>query len=203
MVNELPGWTSSFLFGVEIEGLVVGWFTRCAGLEVTREVLPYEEGGTNDYVHQLPGRIRQVSLTLQRGIADAALWEWFYKGLYDGQVQRRNVSIILYDADGAHPRDSVSSPRRWNLIDALPVSWQASDLQAGENLVAVESLKMGVGGDSEGGMLQMKPDGEEEAEPAEMKQGKDLQGVNLARLTQKVYDLLKQDLRVERERQGH
>ena len=42
---------NEFRFEVQIEGVVVGWFTECTGLTIGREVTAHQEGGVNDYVH--------------------------------------------------------------------------------------------------------------------------------------------------------
>jgi len=122
-------------FGVEIEGIIKGWFTACGGLTVERKTEPHKEGGVNDYVHQLPGRIEYTHITLKRGVADDALWDWFQKGLYDGKVERRNVSIILYNGDR-------TKAKRWNLRKAYPVKWTGPDLKADSNQVAIETLEI-------------------------------------------------------------
>ena len=70
-----------FRFSIKIKDAVVGWFTDCSGLTVERETVQHPEGGINDYVHQLPGRVKQSRVTLKRGLADNALWSWFEKGL--------------------------------------------------------------------------------------------------------------------------
>lgn len=98
MVNRVDP-VVKFRFAVQIKGQTVGWFTECSGLSVERETVPRPEGGTNDFVHQLPGRVKQSRVTLKRGLADNALWKWFEKGLYDGKVERYNISIILYNSD--------------------------------------------------------------------------------------------------------
>jgi phage tail-like protein len=122
-------------FGVEIEGIIKGWFTECGGLTVERKTEPHKEGGVNDYVHQLPGQIEYTHITLKRGVADDALWNWFQKGLYDGKVERRNVSIILYNGDR-------TKAKRWNLRKAYPVKWTGPDLKADSNQVAIETLEI-------------------------------------------------------------
>jgi phage tail-like protein len=126
---------AKFRFGVEIKGIVQGWFTECSGLTVQREVVEHKEGGLNDYVHKLPGRASYSNVTLKRGIAGGALWRWFCKGLYDGRVQRRNVSIILYSGDR-------KKAKRWNLTGAYPVKWTGPDFKTEGAEAAVETLEL-------------------------------------------------------------
>ena len=127
--------TAGFRFGIEVGGKTVAWFTECSGLTVERTVLPYEEGGTNDYVHQLPDRIKYTNISLKRGIADQTLWDWFNEGLYDGKVKRQAVSILLYNADR-------SKVMRWDLTNAYPVKWTGPSFKADDNNVAIENLDL-------------------------------------------------------------
>jgi phage tail-like protein len=124
-----------FRFSVKIKDAVVGWFTDCSGLTVERETLPQSEGGINDYVHQLPGRVKQSRVTLKRGLADNALWDWFEKGLYDGKVERNNITIILYNSDR-------TKKKQWDLENAYPVKWTGPDFQSDSNQATIESLEI-------------------------------------------------------------
>ena len=128
-----------FKFWVELEDIVVAEFKECSGLRVEREVKQHQEGGVNDYVHILPGRIKHSNITLKYGVTDAEnltkLWKWFEKGLYDGRVERTNVSILLRDVGG----DIV---RRWNLINAYPVKWEGPQFNTESSQVAIETLEL-------------------------------------------------------------
>ena len=61
--------TLGFSFTVQIGDEIQGWFTECSGLTVQREVKEQPEGGVNDFVHQLPGRLKQSNITLKNGLA--------------------------------------------------------------------------------------------------------------------------------------
>lgn len=124
-----------FRFAVKIKDVTVGWFTECAGLSVERETVSHAEGGINDYVHQLPGRVKQSRITLKRGLADNALWDWFQAGLYDGKVERHNISIILYNSN-------LTQKKQWDLDNAFPVKWTGPDFQSDSNQTSVETLEI-------------------------------------------------------------
>ena len=129
-----------FKFHVEIEGIVVGMFRDCTGLTITREVEKIYEGGRNDYVHILPGRVTYSNLVLKRGISDdRSLWDWYCTGLYNGLITRKNVTIILYNVLG-------EVVRRWNVVGAFPVKWEGPALNAASNEAAIESLELAHGG---------------------------------------------------------
>jgi phage tail-like protein len=133
--NERVDPVAKYKFWVEVKDVVAAWFTECSGLSVEREAIPQKEGGVNDYVHQLPGRISYSRITLKWGVADNKLWDWFQKGLYDGKVERHNISIILYNADR-------SKAKRWDLTGAYPVKWTGPDFQSDSNQIAVETLEI-------------------------------------------------------------
>ena len=126
---------AGFRFGVEIGGEMVAWFTECSGLGVERTVYPYEEGGVNTHVHQLPDRLKYTGVSLKRGIADASLWEWFQEGIYDGKVRRENVTILLFNTER-------TKAKRWNLTRAYPTKWTGPELRAGDNNAAIETLEL-------------------------------------------------------------
>jgi phage tail-like protein len=187
---------ADFRFGVEIEGLVVGWFAECGGLSIEREILAYKEGGLNAYAHQLPGRVKSTDITLKRGVAEWELWRWFRKGLYDLQVERRNVSIILYGGDRAERE-------RWDLTEVFPVQWNGPELNAEGNAVAVETLRIGRGSDPLRSPIQRAPDnGQPASVTAAGRPGPSNAAIELPLLAGKVYELLRQELRWERERMG-
>lgn len=126
----------AFRFAVEIQGLVVAGFSEVTGLEWELEFKEHREGGLNDYVHKLPGRVRYpANLTLRRGLTDVdAIWGW-YRDAARGQIQRRNGSIVLLDARG-------EERWRWNFVGAYPVRWSGPELRAATGAVAVETLEL-------------------------------------------------------------
>ena len=54
----------------------------------------------------------------------------------EGNVQRRNVSIVLLDSQGDN------EVMRWNLVDAWPSEWQGAALNASEKALAIETLTL-------------------------------------------------------------
>ena len=185
---------AKFRFGVEIQGVVVGWFTECGGLSITREVTPYKEGGVNDYVHQLPNRVSYSRITLKRGMADNVLWDWFQKGLYDGQVELHSVSIVLYGKDRAEAK-------RWNLADAYPVKWTGPDLEGDSDQAAIETLEIGCGGAGETPVQRAGGEGIVGIGPA-ASPAQEEEPVDLPALAGKVYALFRREMQLERERLG-
>ena len=122
-------------FHIEIEGIQEALFKECSGLEAETEVLSFEEGGLNDHPHKLPGRTKFPNVNLKRGVTDSsALWDWYQK-IIQGKVERKNISIILYNSEG----DEV---KRWSFERAYPIKWVGPGLRTDENTVAIEALEL-------------------------------------------------------------
>jgi phage tail-like protein len=122
-------------FVIEIEGLLVGGFSECSGLEVESEVVPYREGGVNDYLHRFAGPTSSPPLVLRHGITSRdALWRWC-QTTTAGHVVRRNGTIFLLDS----ARVPVV---QWDFKDAFPYKWTGPELRAEAANIAFESVEL-------------------------------------------------------------
>jgi phage tail-like protein len=125
----------AFNFLVEIEGSSVAGFSECSGLTVETAVIEYREGGDIGGVRKLPGLTKFAPIILKRGITkERDLWHW-YKNIIDGNIDRRNGSIVLLSND----RLPVA---RWNFTNAWPAKWEGPHLKAKGNEVAIETLEI-------------------------------------------------------------
>jgi phage tail-like protein len=121
-------------FTVEIPGFTIGRFSECAGLAVEYEVFEYQEGGQNDFVHRLRGRVRYPNVVLKRGLTEEqGLLEWFAR---TQDVAERPTVVITLRAPDAR------AVRRWACMGAFPVKWTGPSLNAGSNGVATEQLEI-------------------------------------------------------------
>lgn len=122
-------------FYVLIDDQAQGVFTEVSGLQIEMDVMEYQEGGNNGFVHRLPGFTKVSNLTLKRGITST---NEFYKWLNDvsaGQFKRRHVTVVMYDVTG-------TELMRWNFLHAYPIKWVGPQLNAAENIAAVETLEL-------------------------------------------------------------
>lgn len=134
--KELEDPLLSFNFGLEIEGFLEGFFMECNGLQSERRVEEYQEGGENGFIYKLPGQVRYSNVTLKRGVTSSnELWKWYEQGCEDGQIKRKNVSIILFDPTGR-------TLKRWELAAAFPVKWAGPDLKSDSSQLAVETIEL-------------------------------------------------------------
>ena len=183
-IDPQPG----FGFAVQMGDKILGWFTEFGALTIEREIKPQPEGGVNNYIHQLPGRLKRLNITLKHGLAGQELWEWFQKGLYDVKIETRNLSIVLYDG-------ALTEVRRWDLVDVYPAKWNGSSLNSAKQEVFIESVEFAYAGSS--ATVQREISDTVETEQVTPQPALDIQA-----LSRKVYQLLKEELRVERERLG-
>ena len=115
---------------------VGGAFMEAKGLGADLEVLPYPEGGRNDFVHQLPVRHSWTRISLRRGLVrEPGLWFWYLAGLTQSLGARRDGAIILLTPAGI-------PAMTWTFSAGIAVKWQGPELNAMQNAVAVETLEI-------------------------------------------------------------
>jgi phage tail-like protein len=111
-----------------------GAFQQVTGLGAELEIMPYSEGGVNDFVHQLPVRHSWSTISLRRGIAqDLGLWQWYTIGLSQSLGARRDGAIILLKPDGV---PAIA----WLFRGGLAVKWTGPELNAEQDSIAIEGL---------------------------------------------------------------
>lgn len=126
---------SSYNFKLEIEGITVAGFSEVTGLNSEQNVVEYREGDEGITPRKLPGLTKFGNITLKRGISpDLQIYNW-RKTVTDGDITRKNVSIVLHN----EKHDEVV---RWNLINAWPSKYTGPDLKANANEVAIEAIEL-------------------------------------------------------------
>ena len=132
--------TSDFLFTVD--GVEIGRFAEVSGLSVSIKPEPVEEGGLNQYTHQLPGRLEWTNITLKRGVTKSdALFDWVTASAGDGLVQNGNVVTLKTAAITLQARDGTNM-RSWNIQGVYPVKWTGPSFAAGSDDLATEELEI-------------------------------------------------------------
>lgn len=123
----------NYRFLVEIDGIVQAGFSECSGFGSSVEVVEYREGGDPTTVRKLRGKVSYPDITLKWGITDSReLYDWHLAAV-NGEVERKNGSIVILDDKG---QEKV----RWNFFSAWPSKYDAPSLDAKGNDVAIDSL---------------------------------------------------------------
>lgn len=105
-------------------------FTEVSGLQIEMQVTEYEEGGTNNFIHKLPGRLKVSNVTLKHGLTRSNdFLSWCLS------LERRNVSVVMYDV-------AAKPVMRWNFTDAYPVKWVGPQFTADSTAIAIETVEL-------------------------------------------------------------
>ena len=121
---------SNHHFKVNVSGLEIGTFRECHGLSMEFDVFEWAEGGNNEFIHHLPGRMRYPYLRLSSGMTDdQAMQEWFWKTRE--QAELKEVTLTLTGGPVT---------RTFTFADAFPVRWSGPSVGADAAGLATESL---------------------------------------------------------------
>jgi len=124
----------SFNFLIELDGIAQASFAEASGLGSTTESIENREGGDNTTVRKLPGKTTYSDITLKWGSTSSTeLWEWRLQ-IIQGNVQRRNGSLIAFSLDRSQ------EVARWNFERAWPMRWEASAFNAKGSEILIETL---------------------------------------------------------------
>lgn len=123
----------NFLFKVEIDGVTQAGFSEAAVGDSASDVIEYREGEEVTTSRKLPGLTKHADVTLKWGLTDSKeLWDW-RQGVIDGKIDRKNVSVVVFDTEG-------NEKVRWQFVRAWPSKLDPSDMTAKGNDVAIMSM---------------------------------------------------------------
>jgi phage tail-like protein len=128
----------AFTFGLEVQGIITGYFTEVSGVSSENEVVEHkvtDPSTHREHVQKVPGRIKWTDITLKRGVTNIMdIWDW-RQMVVDGDMNkaRKNGSIILYDR-------SYSEIARWDFTNGWPSKVTGPTFKADSNDFAVEEL---------------------------------------------------------------
>jgi phage tail-like protein len=178
-------------FYVQVDGIIYGEFTECSGLEASREVTPFNQGGSLTPI-MLPGRVSYSNIVLKRGIISSALWDWFTAGNTGNLPEHRSLIILLATTDGI-------PLYHWDVTGVYPVNWTGPQLSVDGNSLAVESLELARGGSGGSGSGGGGDQPDEESNKLDIDK---LTSLELNQVADRVVKLFKRDTIFERERIG-
>lgn len=111
-------------------------FTECIGLGMRIEPIRYRESGQHSIVRALPGPLSHSELILRYGVTDTLeLWDWL-KTTAEGNVRRKNVTVVQLGNDGNAQKIN------WNLFDAWPCQWLGVPFDSLGREAAIEEVRL-------------------------------------------------------------
>ena len=126
-----------FHYGIEVQGVVTGYFTECSGIGSEHEIIEHkivDEKG-RELIQKIPGRLKWENVTFKRGITENMdIWDW-RETVVQGQVDdaRRNGSIVMFN-------QSLEEVARWNFENAWPLKVSGPSMKADSNEFGIEEL---------------------------------------------------------------
>ena len=130
-----------FYFNVEFLGLDHATdndirFQEVAGLSSEIGTEELKEGGENRFSHKLPMPAKYPNLTLKRGvITDTGLIQWFTDAVENFIFKPLTIKVSLLNEIG-------QPTLTWNFVNAYPVKWTVSSLDAKKNEVLVDTIEL-------------------------------------------------------------
>ncbi|MEL6537680.1 MAG: phage tail protein, partial [Bacteroidota bacterium] len=104
-------------------------YQQVTGLSAEVELEEVTEGGENRFKHKLPKRSKYGELTLKRGFMTASqVFAWCRKATEQLDIDPMDLQIALLDAKHL-------PLATWTVVNAYPVNWSITDLNAAEGCV--------------------------------------------------------------------
>lgn len=125
-----------FRYIVEIDGIIQAGFSEVTIPDSSQEPIEYREG--NDLIptaRKIPGLIKYGNVVLKWGTTDSIeLFQWREKVQF-GTDYRKNMAVIILNEEG-------QMAARWEFSQAWPTKYDAPDLKANGNEIAIETLEI-------------------------------------------------------------
>ncbi|MGB3185591.1 MAG: phage tail protein [Ornithinimicrobium sp.] len=122
-------------WGVDIGKTWLGTFMSCEGLGLEVVLEQREEGGNNDFVWQIPTRIKYGNIKLSRPVCPETknVIDWLSELMVKVEPQTATIRVMT-DADVAVVA--------WSLKGVIPVRWTGPSLNADSPKVATETIEL-------------------------------------------------------------
>ncbi len=125
-----------FFVGGVVPNPIDTMFQKVSGLGSTVDTITVEEGGQNLYTQRLPKKIQHDNLVLERGlVVGSPLVIELNIAMTLFKFAPSNVLVSLLDGSAV----PIAS---WMFLNAYPVKWSVSDLDADQNSVMIETMEL-------------------------------------------------------------
>ncbi|MEM9686594.1 MAG: phage tail protein [Bacteroidota bacterium] len=130
---------TSFRFSVDFllpGGIIPIHFSEVSGLSVNVETEAIKEGGQNEYIQKLPTHPQYPNLILKKAISvDMVLAHWIKTAIANFDFSPVPLTVSILNEKGIPLVN-------WIVSGAYPVKWEASNLQADQSNLVIETLEM-------------------------------------------------------------
>ena len=124
----------NFNFLIELDGHRPGQLHRVQRARLDDRGDREPRGRRQHTVRKLPGKTTYGDITLKWGLTTSTeLWDWRQQ-IIDGNVVRKNGSIVVFDLANS------TEVARWNFLRAWPTKWEGPAFNAKGNDIAIDTL---------------------------------------------------------------
>jgi len=127
----------AYRYLVEIDGVTQAGFSEVTIPDSAQDPIEYREGTDLPTLKKIPGLIKYGNVVLKWGSTDSVeLFNW-RKLVEDGNMEeaRKNMAIIVLNETG-------EATARWEFREAWATKYDAPDLKASGNEIAIETLEI-------------------------------------------------------------
>lgn len=130
-----------FHFRVEFQGIPGlqkqdAYFQEVTGLSRELETESIKSGGENRFTYKLPTRGQYPNLVLKRGLfLDSAIIKWANDAILHLDIKPVTVLVTLLN-------EKHQPLQTYNCVNAWPLKWSVTDLNAQESRLVVETLEL-------------------------------------------------------------
>ena len=115
-------------------------FQEISGITTEIPVEEIQEGGENRFVHRVPQPLKYSNLILKRGVVTdtSELSKWCQSTINSGfatHIELKNVVVKLLS-------DQNETILNWHFLNAYPVKWEYSALDATKNQIFVQTIEL-------------------------------------------------------------
>jgi phage tail-like protein len=130
----------NFRFLLETDGLIQAGFSEITVPDISIDVVEYREGDAKEpRLRKMPGLHKFGKITLKAGVTADSIkfYEWIKSVMQGkmGDARLKSISIIVKDEEG-------NDAAKWEFEQAWPSKYDAPDLNAKGNDVAIELLEI-------------------------------------------------------------
>ena len=128
-----------FYFQVKVENETYN-FKEVSGISLEVVTDEIEEGGKNRFKYKVPTNVKYSNLELKRGSIpeNSILMKWITESIEMGfskELETKTIEVSLLNEKG----DIVML---WNFISAWPVAYSSASLNAMNNEILIESIRL-------------------------------------------------------------
>ncbi len=132
----------SSTFMVKVDGNHIGRFHQVSGLALTIDTEEILEGGNNDFVHKVPGRMRWPNIVLSRGVTQSDVFFAWARESSGADFERHENKIGRFTVAISMTNRTGDALRTWELEGAFPVRWTGPTFAAADESPLVEELEI-------------------------------------------------------------